>query len=197
MQRKLSAFIEWIKPTTRWQRFVLIITISAYVFSIISLAMTLVALSSSPFFWETVPSTREDFSTFGLFWGSIVILGLNFLGVFVFPFVLWVTQKYSYEIENGKGFYLDFGHFGLLALIEALAFSNFSKSFLGMCNDLIVLSRNYGPLTTGQGTSFFGSPISFEFIDQLRIIVLCITFLGSFLFRTISRYKLEKDFNKK
>jgi hypothetical protein len=168
MQSKLSAFINWIKPTTKWQKFILIITLFAFIFAIISLVITVIALSILPLARETVSITREYFFNFGLFLGSLIIVGSRFLGTLIIPFVLWIVQKYSFSVENGKGFGMDLLRFAALALIEALAFSNFFASFSGMCNDSFVFFLNYGPLTTGQGTPTFGSFIPFELIRLIK-----------------------------
>lgn len=165
---------------TWWQKFIASIYVLSYVFSLVALVLTVIALSRWPGrIYEQFDLTRSVFSTFGLFWGA-VLLGLEDIGTIFLPPIIIVKLLQHFKEAKGK-IAVVFRFLGL-AGIEAIGLCGLAFFFLDMYSDIVVMHL---VLSGGIGQA----PFETTFIINVRNAVLIITLIFSFFFRIGRHFK--------
>jgi hypothetical protein len=165
-----------------WGRFIAVIYILSFIFSLVAIILTVIGMSRWWFVRESVEEARSIFSTFGSFWGAVLIGLWSAGGKFGPPILIVILLRY---VENGE-FAVNLTRFVGWAFIEAYGVYNFSMSFLDMYNNLFVLNLIlyeklvYPPLT---------ETIIISVANPLFLTV----FVLSFSLRTV-RYLRQRDF---
>lgn len=168
--------------TTWWERFIAILYILSFVFSLIALALTVMALSKWHFAYETVEWTRWIFSKFGLFWGAILIALRSFVAAFAPPILsIVILRKIGDEEFIGSLI-----RFLIWAFIEAYGFYVFTITLLDMSNNIFVVnSILHGKLME--------APLSETLIASITNPLLLIVFILSLCIRILRFYTIKRN----
>lgn len=167
---------------TLWGKFIAFIYILSFAFSLVAIIFTVMGMSRWWFVRESVEPSRWIFSTFGLFWGAVLIGLWNAAATFIPPILIVILLRHT---ENGE-FTAKLAHFLCWSFIEAYGVYSFSSSFLDMYNNSFILNLIlyeelvYPPLTAAMIMSV---------ANPLFLVILVL----SFSIRT-ARYLKQRNF---
>jgi len=167
---------------TRWRKFIAAIYVLSFIFSLVAITLTVIGMSRWWFVREAYEPSRWIFSTFGLFWGAVLIGLWNAAATFIPPILIVILLRHT---ENDE-FTAKLAHFLCWSFIEAYGVYSFSSSFLDMYNNSFILNLIlyeelvYPPLTAAMIMSV---------ANPLFFIVLVLSFSG----RT-ARYLKQRNF---
>lgn len=165
-----------------WGRFIAVIYILSFIFSLVAIILTVIGMSRWWFVREAYEPSAWIFSTFGLFWGAVLICLWSVGANFGFPILVVLILRY---VKNG-GFAVDMVHILGWGVIEAYCVWIFAGSFLDMYNNLFLLHLIlYGRIVN--------PPLTPASLVSLTEPLFPIVLVLSFSLRTI-RYLRRRDF---
>ena len=165
---------------TPWEKFIAVIYVLSFVFSLIALILTIFALNHWPITYETVEWTREILSKFGYFGGAILIGLAKFIWTFIPPIAFVIISRYLEYERIAKRLF----HFLIYAFVEAYGLFTLSFSFLDMSADALVINSilHKKPMR---------APLSASSITSIAILLFLIVLILSFSARILRFHSMR------